>query len=128
MARNEKKAKRRVNPFDVMIVLLVLCLIATFIYRVYNGVSNKNDNSVSEYVLTFECDGKINSIGDYLDEGTPVYLLTSKELLGYMCGGDDEVKVTVLTEAETGTETETESGADDASIETETEKMLETMA
>ena len=54
MARETKKAKRRVNPFDVMIVLLLLCLLATFGFRIYRGVADKNDSNVSEYILTFE--------------------------------------------------------------------------
>lgn len=129
MARDAKKAKKRVNPFDVMIVLLVLCLIATFGFRVYRGVSAKNDSNVSEYILTFECDGRINSLGEYLDAGTPVYLTANKELLGYIQGGKDAIKVTVLTEAETEAATESDTAVETESVadasETETEKELE---
>lgn len=129
MARESKKAKKRVNPFDVIIVLLVLCLLATFGFRIYNGVATKNDSNVSDYILTFECNGKVNSLGEYLDAGTPVYLSANKEILGYIYEGKDAVKVTVLTEAETEAATEFVTSADVESeidtTEAETEKPLE---
>ena len=85
MAKNENKIKKRVNPFDVVIVLLVLCLVATFVYRIYTGVANKGgDSNLSNYVLTFRCEGTVDSVNDYFDEGEAVYLSVNGELLGYV--------------------------------------------
>ena len=104
MARKVKRSRRKVNPFDVLIVLLVLCLAATFAYRIYQGVAHKDDRNTSSYVLTFTCNGEVSSMTDYLKSGTPVYLSANGELLGYIYG--DEFKVEEITEpAADGTET-----------------------
>lgn len=101
MARNEKKTRRGVNPFDVVIVLLVLCLLSTFAYRVYKGVENNESSSGSEYVLTFSCEGKTESLADYLEGGTPVYLSANNELLGHIFEGKEAITVSELSETET---------------------------
>ena len=105
MARSEKKAKRRINPFDVVIVLLVLCLLATFGYRIYKGVEDKSDSKTSKYVLSFHCSENVDSLADYLEKGTPVYLSANNEVLGYIYDGKDSVQVSLITEGETADDT-----------------------
>ena len=117
MSREGRKAKRRVNPFDVVIILLVLCLVATFGYRIYKGVADKNDSNISSYVMTFECNGKISSLAEYLKAGTPVYIMANGELLGYVDKG--ALKVVEITENVTEAPAESES---DSSFE-ETEEL-----
>ncbi len=98
MANGEKKKRIRINPFDVVIVLLILCLLATFGYRIYNGVEEKSDSKTSNYVLTFACDQSVSSLADYLKKGTPVYLSANNEVLGYIYDGKNSVTVNVITE------------------------------
>ena len=86
--KDGQKTKRKINPFDIIIVLLLLCLLGTLGYRVYDGVSVENSKKESNFVLDFECEGVYNSLADYLGENTAVYL-QSGELLGYVYSGED---------------------------------------
>ena len=125
MARSEKKAKRRINPFDVVVVLLVIGLLATFVYRIYKGVEDKSDSETSKYVLTFTCVESIDSLAEYLDKGTPVYLQANNEILGYVYDGKDRVSVSIYTEGESTTdESETSSDASAAEEITSAEEKL----
>lgn len=109
MAQEVKKTKKRINPFDVVIVLLILCLLATFGYRIYKGVEDKSDSKTSNYVLTFHCTENVDSLAEYLEKGTAVYLYANDEILGYMYDGKDHVTVSVITEGETQADSEIES-------------------
>ena len=81
---NKKRERKRVAPFDVVVVLLIVCLIAAFGYRVYNGVSDPNFKKDSKYVVTFTCDEEYNSIAKYLENGEAVYFAGNGELLGHL--------------------------------------------
>jgi hypothetical protein len=85
---NNKKEKRRINPFDVVVILLVLVLIATFAYRLYAGIAEDDDSDYIKYVMEFECENEYNSLIDYLSEGDEVYFAATGELLGYLYVGD----------------------------------------
>ena len=80
---NKKKNRVKINAFDVFLVLLVLCLIGTLIFRIYSGISENKNSHNNEYVLSFECDGEYDSVIRYVKDGDAVYL-TSGELLGYI--------------------------------------------
>jgi hypothetical protein len=82
MAKNTGKARKKVNPFDVVVILLVICLIASFGYRVYVGIADETAKNVSEYVLEFESES-CRSILAYLSSGTAVYLSSNGEIIGY---------------------------------------------
>lgn len=101
--RDGERVKKKVNPFDVIIVLLLLCLLGTLAYRVYDGVSVENADQESRYVVRFECDEAYNSLMGYLGADTAVYF-NDGELLGYIYDGKDGIdRVQVierLTEAE----------------------------
>ena len=58
----KKRDRKKLNPFDVVVVLLILCLVGTLGYRVYEGVANPSFQKDSKYVVTFECDEEYNSV------------------------------------------------------------------
>ncbi len=80
---NNKKNRVKINAFDVFLILLVLCLIGTLIFRIYNGISEDKNSYNNEYILTFSCDGEYDSILGYVKAGDAVYF-ESGELLGYI--------------------------------------------
>ena len=105
--KNEKRReRRRINAFDVVIVLLILCLIATFAYRVYDGIADPTMKKDPKYVLTFECDEEYISLTKYLENGEAVYFESNGELLGHLYSDAADASVlSVVNGAE-----ETESG------------------
>ena len=102
-----KKTRKKVNPFDVIIVMLILCLIGSLAYRVYDGVSVEKADENSKYVIEFICDDAYNSTVNYLGNKTQIYL-PGGELLGdiYTESGRDAISVIVATEAVTEEVTE----------------------
>lgn len=80
---NNKKNRMKINAFDIFLVLLVLCLIGTLAFRIYNGVSEDKNSYNNHYVITFACDGEYDSLIKYVKDGDAVYL-RSGELLGYI--------------------------------------------
>lgn len=83
MAREMKKKRerKRINAIDVAIILLILCLIATFAYKVYDGVADPTTKKDSKYVVSFVCD-EYTSVAKYLENGEAVYFEKNGELLG----------------------------------------------
>ena len=88
--KKEKKERRGINAFDVMIILLALCLIVALGYRIYQGVSTPDVVKNSKYVVEFECNEIYNSLPSYVDNDDIVYLANSGDVLGhiYMAKGD----------------------------------------
>jgi hypothetical protein len=80
---NKKKNKFKINAFDVFLILLVLCLIGTLVFRIYNGVAEDKNSYNNEYLLKFKCEGEYDSVIRYVRDGDAVYL-ASGELLGYI--------------------------------------------
>ena len=110
----EKKTRgRRINAFDVMIILLVVCLVAALGYRIYTGVSDPGVGSTSNYVIEFECEDVYNSLADYIEKDEQVYVAKNGLLLGSVYidkkGG---APLELITEAEEVDETETGSEAE----------------
>jgi hypothetical protein len=77
------KRKVKINVIDILIILLVVALIATVIYRVYTGVNDDKSPMSSKYVITFECED-YNSLVSYLKKGEAVYFAENGRLLGNM--------------------------------------------
>lgn len=142
MNEKRKRLKIRINVFDIFIILLVLCLIATLVYRVYNAVEENSGRNKTSYVVYFECTGEYNSIEKYLKNGDAVYLQSSGELLGYLTVVDQNSLVEILTDeathvseteqitenkAETVTETDSET-ATETEIKTESETETEAVS
>ena len=101
-----KKARGRVNPFDFIIILLLVGLLGTLGYRVYDGVVDRESKKSSGYIMHFECDGVYNSLKDSLLEDKTVYLANG-ETLGKMS------VVGNFYYAPENSETEESSGVDD---------------
>ena len=101
-AVKEKREHRRLNVFDIMLILLMLCLVVTLGYRVYRGVSSPDVVKNSKYVVEFECEGVYNSLADYIDNEEIVYFKNSGEVFGriYMGKGDLNA-LEILTDAVT---------------------------
>lgn len=97
MSKKIKKTKVKINAFDVFVMLLVLCLIATVAYKVYTSISSDNNTKNSYVTMTFKCDGEYSSILDYLSEGEAVYL-ESGEILGYIHKNPDNEELFTITE------------------------------
>ena len=85
---NNKKNRTKINAFDIFLILLVLCLIATLVFRIFNGISSDKNSYDNEYILSFTCEGEYDSILDYVKSGDAVYL-PSGELLGYITFSDE---------------------------------------
>lgn len=85
MSKDNKKSKvkMKVNAFDIFVLLLVLCLIATLVFKIYMSASDEENTANSKVMLSFACEGEYNSILDYLHEGDEIYL-ESGEILGYI--------------------------------------------
>lgn len=116
MAEKNKAERKRINAFDVVIILLLICLVATFGYRTYVGVTDGSNRNVSEYVIEFEAEG-CNSVASYIKQGDAVYLAVNGEVLGYIYIGeeDDHGPVYIIADVETeAPEEESESTGDDA--------------
>lgn len=88
MAKNT--SAKRFNVFDVVILLLVIALIVTFIYRIYVGVDKISGNSEAKYVMSFECDAEYANILKYLKDSDAVYFEFDGTLLGYLYAGDED--------------------------------------
>ena len=100
MSKKIKKTKVKINAFDVFVMLLVLCLIATAAYKVYTSVSTNNNTKNSDVTMSFRCEGEYNSIMDYVHEGDAVYL-ESGEILGYIYKNSDQKELFTIIEDST---------------------------
>ena len=83
--RAKTKKKVRLNVIDVLIIILTIALIATVVYRIYTGISDKTSPSKSKYIVTFECEDEYSSLVNYLEAGKAVYFASNGTLLGNMC-------------------------------------------
>ena len=122
---NERKEKKRLNVFDAVIILLLLCLLISFGYRIWAGMeSNSSGMREAYYVLEFECDAEYDSLLRYLEHGDAVYFAADGKLLGYLYAGEDDENGAIyeivddiptfagdVDEKEEGTEAASESGA-----------------
>ena len=117
----KKKREKKITPFDVVIVLLVICLFGAFAYRVYDNVAAPRFEKNSQYIVSFSCNDDYNCVAKYLEDGEAVYLSSNGELLGYLYASNaGENPVTVISEATTeAPATETEVEGEDQHTETE---------
>ena len=90
MGNPSNKTKRRINVIDIIVVILILALIGTAVYRVYGMISTGSSSKGSDYVVTFECDSEYNTMVDYLKAGKAIYLVSNKSLLGYVYDDPDD--------------------------------------
>ena len=106
-----KKIKAKINAFDVFVILLVLCLIATAVYKLYGSASISGGEN-TDVAVKFKCDGEYDAILDYLAEGDAVYL-ESGEILGHISKSSDKkalFDITYKADEDGMTKEETEAG------------------
>ena len=90
MNKNDsKKNKIKVNVFDVVVILLVILLVGTLIYRIYSGSENEALQNGTKYVIYFESNDVYDSLIAYLEDGDTVYL-ENGEVFGFLYSESDE--------------------------------------
>lgn len=117
---HDRKEKRRLNVFDAVIILLLLCLLISFGYRIWAGMdSNSSGMRDAYYVMEFECDAEYDSLLRYLEQGDAVYFSADGKLLGYLYADEDdengaiyEIVDDIPTFAGDGDEEETEAASE----------------
>ncbi len=117
MSEQNKRSRGKINAFDVFVIFLVLCLIGTFVYRLYNEIIIDSRHQGEKYVLYFECDGVYNSLSKYVDKKDLVYIASTGELLGNI-RKDDNTKSPALSEVTS--ETAADTSAEKAEMPTDT--------
>ena len=96
MSVKEKK-KIHINIFDVVVILLVVALLVTLIFRIYSGANKFSRKAEATYVLEFECDSEYNSLLNYVNEGDAVYFVSNGDVLGYLYA-DENGEIGVMYE------------------------------
>ena len=69
---DNRKIRRKINVIDVIIILLVLALIGTGVYKVYSEITKGTSSKQGNYVVTFECDSEFKNLVKYLKSGDAV--------------------------------------------------------
>ncbi len=83
MSKDIKNTRRRLNIIDVVIILLVLALVATGVYKIYTELTSGTFvEKQGNYILTFECDSEYNSLLKYLKDGDKVYFNSDGTAMG----------------------------------------------
>ncbi len=108
--REKNKIKRKIsfNVFDVFVILLVVILIGSVIYKISvdNSKEARKDNST--YTIVFECYNEYNSLSKYVSDGDEVYIKAGGELLGYIYKSADSKGAQSIHVIEKDTEQTTE--------------------
>lgn len=116
MSNTNKKSRRRINVIDVIIIILVLALIATGVYKIYSEMTGGQSGRQSNYIVTFECDAEYRSLISYLGSGEAIYFYSDGTILGYLYdepSDDKAVVYEIVSEADGET---AEKGNDDPYI------------
>lgn len=119
MSENQKKSGRGITAFDILVILLVLCLAATVVYRVYTETTNDKAGITSKYMIEFECED-YDSLAKYLEAGESVYLSSNGRLLGELYKGWNETQAISVEylDTEATEQTTSETGAEQLEDET----------
>ena len=126
MSKDVKNKKdKKITALDVVIVLLIIGLLATFAYRVYDGVADPAFDEDSKYSVEFVCEEEYNSIAKYLENGEAVYLASTGELLGnlYVKKAGEPVISVIGGSSQPETDAEGSDGADETVAEELYEKV-----
>ena len=86
---SRKSDVKKFNVFDVVVILLVISLIATFVYKIWVGAEKVSRRIESQYIISFECDSSYNSALKYLKDGDAVYFASNGTLLGYLSSDEE---------------------------------------
>jgi hypothetical protein len=80
--KSKKQLWRRGNVLDFAIALLILAAIATIGYRYYRSVSDSPDESLKNFVMTYEVKEAPLSLAESVKPDQKIYMASSQELLG----------------------------------------------
>ena len=119
MSEKQKRSGGRITAFDILVILLVLCLAATVVYRVYTETTNDKAGITSKYMIEFECED-YDSLAKYLEAGESVYLSSNGRLLGELYKGWNETQAISVEYPDAETTEQTTSAADAEQSEEET--------
>lgn len=103
MSNNTKK-RFSFNVLDIFIILLVVILIASVVYKIWQNSKKDANKDNPVYTVVFECED-YESLAKYLADGEEVYVRSSGELLGYIHKSGDIIGSDVLVIIE-GSDTE----------------------
>ena len=119
MAEKRKRTGKRITAFDIMVILLILCLVATVAYRIYMESNNDKVGVASKYIIEFECED-YDSLARYLAAGESVYLSSNGRLLGeiYKSWSDPHAISVEYLETDGGDQIESDNEAQSAEDET----------
>ncbi len=97
MSGKLKRTGKRINVIDIVIILLILALVATGVYKLSSNLaSNASDGGQGSFVLTFECEGEYSSLLNHLENGEAVYFASDGTLFGYLYDRDiDDARAAV---------------------------------
>ncbi len=90
MNGSNRKSRRKINAVDIMIIILVLALIGTGVYRIYAEITKNVLSKKSDITISFECDVTYPNILKYLNDGDAVYFSSDGSLLGYLYDRSDD--------------------------------------
>ena len=96
MSGNLKKKKYALNVFDIFIILLVVILIASVVYKISQTSAKEANQDNPVYTVSFECE-EYQSLAKYLADGEAVYVKSTGELLGYIYKSGDVLGNTAIT-------------------------------
>ncbi len=82
MSNNTKK-RFSFNVLDIFIILLVVILLASVAYKMWQNMKKDKNQTKPVYTVVFECED-YESLAKYLSNGEEVYISSSGELLGYV--------------------------------------------
>lgn len=106
MSDTRKKKRISFNVFDVFIILLIVVLIGTVVYKVMYSSSDNIIKDKSKYMLVFECEEEYNSLSKYIKDGDEVYIKSNGKLIGYI-RDDNIISATAIDEVVDDTEKDT---------------------
>ena len=106
MSDNTKKRRFSFNVLDVFIILLVVILIASVVYKVSQNMDKDANQDNPVYTILFECE-EYESLAKYLDDGDEIYVKSSGELWGYIYKSGDIMgsgSIFIVEDEETSTD------------------------
>ncbi len=112
MSENTRKRRFSFNVLDVFIILLVVILIASIAYKIYQTSKKDANQDNPVYTVVFECED-YESLAGYLVDGEEVYIRSSGELLGFIHKAGDVMGGYALVIIDESTAEDTDTASDD---------------
>lgn len=91
MSVKKNNGRFSINAFDVFVIILVLALIATIVYKAVDVINIGSVSDKKDYTVVFYAQDEYNTLENYLKNGDNVYLCDSGIYIGtieYYMGED----------------------------------------